>query len=115
FAVAPFDFTAIFESAFVSIVCITSSKSGFLFGARTDSCRSMPEQPSEEEDLVYAVEVGALVGRLAMEREFVFFGDAHLYFQRTVPSFTSSTMIPESASCLRISSERLKSRRFLAA
>src|ERR1700722_16092651 len=76
------------------------------------ACR---EQPLKEEDLIYAVEVGALVGRLAMEREVVFFGDAHLYFQRTVPSFTSSTMIPESASCLRISSERLKSRRFLAA
>src|ERR1700723_4599774 len=77
------------------------------------ACR---EQPTEEEDLIYAVEVGAFVGRLAMGRELVFFEDAHyLYFQRTVPSFTSSTMIPESASCLRISSERLKSRRFLAA
>src|SRR5580704_17500513 len=66
-------------------------------------------------DLIYAVEVGALVRGLAVERVLVFLCEAHLYFQRTVPSLTSSTMIPESASCLRISSERLKSRRFLAA
>ena len=65
--------------------------------------------------LVNAVEVRALVRGLAVQREIVFCGDGHLYFQRTLPSRVSSTMIPESASFWRISSERLKSRRFLAA
>ena len=41
------------------------------------ACR---EQPSEEEDLIYAVEVGAFVGRLAMEREFVLFEDTHFIY-----------------------------------
>ena len=35
-----------------------------------------------------------------MQREIVFCGDGHLYFQRTLPSRVSSTMIPESASLL---------------
>ena len=50
-----------------------------------------------------------------MQRQIVFCGDGHLYFQRTVPSRVSSTIIPEFRSSWRISSERLKSRRFLAA
>src|SRR5580700_10019755 len=65
--------------------------------------------------LINAVEIRALVRGLAMQREIEFCGDAHLYFQRTVPSRVSSTMIPEFRSSWRISSERLKSRRFLAA
>jgi hypothetical protein len=60
----------------------------------------------EEEDLIYAEEVRALVRGLAMERWVVFGGNFHfcsyLYFQRTLPSRVSSTMIPDSASCWRI-------------
>src|ERR1700735_5935575 len=69
----------------------------------------------EEKDLIDAEEIRALVRGLAVERQDVFRGNLHLYFQRTEPSFVSSTMIPESASCWRISSLRLKFRRFLAA
>jgi hypothetical protein len=60
----------------------------------------------EEEDLIYAEKVRTFVRRLAMEREVVFGGNFHfyfyLYFQRTLPSFVSSSMIPDSASCWRI-------------
>src|SRR5271155_617945 len=78
-------------------------------GARTSN------KQMEEEDLIDAEEIRALVRGLAMQRQDVFRGNLHLYFQRTLPSFVSSTMIPESASCRRISSLRLKSRRFFAA
>jgi len=60
----------------------------------------------EEADLIYAEKVRALVRGLAVEREVVFGGNFHfyfyLYFQRTLPSLVSSTMIPDSASCWRI-------------
>src|SRR6202046_3933994 len=69
----------------------------------------------EEKDLIDAEEIRALVRGLAVERKHVFGGNLHCYFHRREPSFVSSTMIPESASCWRISSLRLKSRRFLAA
>ena len=63
--------------------------------------------------LVDAEEARALERGLAVKRKRVLCGEAHLYFQRTVPSFVSSTMIPESASCWRMASARLKSRRRL--
>ena len=50
-----------------------------------------------------------------MKRVLVFLGDAHLHFQRTVPSFTSSTMIPRIGELFADSIGALKSRRCLAA
>jgi hypothetical protein len=77
-------------------------------------------QPAEKGDLIYAVQTRSKVRRAklggdtgahcfttALEKVKVF----HLRFQRTLPSFVSSRIIPRSESSLRIRSDSGKSRR----
>src|SRR6267143_4299572 len=67
------------------------------------------------EDLIDAVEAGTFFGRNKTARDFDGFGDSHLRFQRTLPSFASSMIIPRSANSLRMRSAVAKSRFFFAA
>src|SRR5579872_4420084 len=72
----------------------------------------VPHESSNEqaERSIHSEEIGAVVAWPAVRRSCVFCDKPHLYFHRTLPSFVSSTRIPDAANCLRISSERLKSR-----
>src|ERR1700722_17052029 len=45
-------------------------------------------------------------GRVTMRRLHMLHGNFYFFFQRTPPSFVSSMIIPESASCWRMASER---------
>src|SRR2546422_3478629 len=67
------------------------------------------------EDLIDAVEARTFFGRNKTTGDFDGFGDFHLRFQRTLPSFASSIIIPRSASSLRMRSAVTKSRFFFAA
>src|SRR5579875_3555351 len=88
---------------------------GFLRAVR----RCARPHSAEENRSINAEKVRALAGRLDVALVNAPLHDCgrnvHLYFHRTEPSFVSSTRIPESESCWRISSERLKSRRRRAA
>src|SRR6202040_106927 len=66
-------------------------------------------------NLIYAVEVRPQFGGRSLIKSPVDVCGCHLRFQRTLPSLLSSTIIPCSASSLRISSLLAKSRRCRAA
>src|SRR5882762_5210097 len=79
--------------------------------ARTDWGCVLPRR----EDLIDAVEARTFFGRNKTAGDFDGFGGLHLRFQRTLPSFASSMIIPRSASSLRMRSAVAKSRFFFAA
>src|SRR5216684_5236243 len=68
-----------------------------------------------KEGLIDAVEARTFFGRNKTAGDFDGFADFHLRFQRTLPSFASSMIIPRSASSLRMRSAVAKSRVFFAA
>src|SRR6267378_2801084 len=78
--------------------------------AHTDWGCALPRR----EDLIDAVEARTFFGRNKNAGDFDGFGDFHLRFQRTLPSFASSMIIPRSASSLRMRSAVAKSRFFFA-
>src|SRR6266446_4822614 len=80
-------------------------------GKRTDWVCALPGR----EDLIDAVEARTFFGRNITARDSDGFGGLHLRFQRTLPSFASSMIIPRSASSLRMRSAAAKSRFFFAA